>query len=224
MHIPDGILDLWLTLMMYGISGVYAAYCFKKTKNKLDDKMIPRVAIFTALVFAFQMLNFPVAGGTSGHLLGFVLLAIILGPEIGFISIMLVLIIQALIFADGGLLALGTNIFNMGIVPLIGYYIYLLIRNKSDDKKKIVLGAGIAAWIAVVVASIVAGIEIGISKAYPYGIEITVPAMMFWHVLIGIGEGLITAGVISLVLKTHPEFILNVENVSSQHQQVVSST
>lgn len=207
MHIPDGILDLWLSIALYLISGVYGVYAFKRSRERLTDEMIPRVAVFTAMVFAFQMLNFPIAAGTSGHLLGFVLLAVILGYDIAFIGIMLVLVIQALIFADGGLIVLGANIFNLGIVTLVGYGLFLLIKAKWNTKKGIVLASGISAWASVMVASVAAGLEIGISVAYPLGIEFTIPSMLFWHVFIGLGEGLITAGVISWVLKVHPEFL-----------------
>ncbi|MHA1999620.1 MAG: energy-coupling factor ABC transporter permease [Promethearchaeota archaeon] len=211
MHIPDGVLDLPIVIILFVVSGLYGIFAFNKASKKLDDRMIPRVAVFTAMVFAFQMLNFPIAAGTSGHLLGYVLLAILLTPEIGFIGIMLVLVIQALVFADGGLLALGTNIFNMAIVALPGYYIYKLLKHflERKGKKNLFIPAFVGAWSSVVLASIAAGIEIGISTAYPFGVEYTVPAMLLWHVLIGIGEGFITAGIVVYVNKVHPEILTN---------------
>ncbi|NMC06123.1 MAG: energy-coupling factor ABC transporter permease, partial [Candidatus Lokiarchaeota archaeon] len=163
---------------------------------------------FTAMVFAFQMLNFPIAYGTSGHLLGYVMLAILMGPGEAFMSMMVVLIIQALVFADGGILALGPNIFNMGVVAAMGYIVYRLVTRKQRSKRMILIGSALGAWVSVVAASLAAAIEIGVSVSYPFGIELTIPAMVAVHVVIGIGEALITMGVVAWVLRVHPEFII----------------
>ncbi len=208
MHIPDGIVDLWLCAVLYGITIIYGIFVLKKVKKRLNESMLSRLAIFTALIFAFQMLNFPIAYGTSGHLLGYVLLAILMSPGEAFLSIMVVLIIQALFFADGGIITLGANIFNMGIVAVLGYVVFRLITKKQQSKKAILLSSALGAWCSVVVASFMAAIEIGVSNSYPFGTELTIPAMAAWHVIIGIGEALITAGVVAWILRVHPEFIV----------------
>jgi cobalt/nickel transport system permease protein len=208
MHIPDGIIDLWLCAVLYGVAILYGGFALKKARKQLDESLLSRLAIFTALVFAFQMLNFPIAYGTSGHFLGFVLLAILMGPGEAFLSIMVVLIIQALVFADGGILALGANIVNMGIVAAIGYGIFRLVTKKQQTKRSIMLGSMLGAWASVVTASLAAAIEIGVSESYPFGMELTIPSMVSWHMIIGIGEALITAGVVTWILRAHPEFII----------------
>ncbi|MHA1369263.1 MAG: energy-coupling factor ABC transporter permease [Promethearchaeota archaeon] len=223
MHIPDGILDLWIALLLFGLSALYAIHAFNKARESLNEQLIPRLAVFTAMVFAFQMLNFPIAGGTSGHLLGYVLLAILLGPELAFIGIMLVLFIQALIFGDGGLLALGANIFNMGIVAMSGYFIYKYSVRKSTNKRLHVFASFVGGYASVVIASVAAGIEIGVSTAFPFGVGVTIPAMLTWHLLIGIGEGAITSGIIAWVLKSHPEFIFDAKKIVEKELVVINS-
>lgn len=157
------------------------------------EKML-RMAAIGSFIFAVQMLNFPVAQGTSGHFLGGVLATILLGPLEGLLVMAIVLIIQSLFFADGGILALGANIFNMGIIGAIGgYYFYKFIKKRF---KKIWLAAFIAAWLSVVIASAACAIELALSNTIPLGTIL--PAMVSVHALIGLGEGMITI----IVLKT----------------------
>lgn len=221
MHIADGLLDLTVLIPLWIIVIVYGIFAVKKVRETIGDDKIPLIGVLTAMVFAFQMLNFPVAAGTSGHLLGFVLMAVLITPSAAFLMITVILLIQALIFADGGLLALGANIFNMGIVALAGYYIYYLIikissKSESESTKKdkiLVLAAFIGAYCSVVFASLVCGLEIGLSSSFPYGVEITVPVMVGIHALIGIGEGLITALVIVFFQKYAPEYLPETKDI-----------
>lgn len=210
MHIPDGFLaaNTWVSAWLISIGGL--GLCLKRTAQVLKDRMIPLMGVMAAFIFAAQMLNFPVIGGTSGHLLGGVLAAVLLGPYAGAIVIALVLVVQCLIFQDGGLTALGANIFNMSFVGAMGgYFIYNIIRRNIGGDRGIMVGAAIAAWLSVVVASSVCAIELAISGTSP--LRVALPAMVGVHTLIGIGEAIITCLVVSFVLKVRPDLIYNKE-------------
>lgn len=180
----------------------------RKTLNEEESKL-PLLAIMTAMVFALQMLNFPIIAGTSGHLLGFVLIAILLSPAQAILSISTVLIIQALIFGDGGLVALSANIFNMAIVTLVGYFIYYALRKLKDDEKGLIIAAFVGAYCSVILAALAAGVELGLSSLFPIpgGIAVTVPAMLFWHVFIALGEAAITAAILIYIQKNRSDLI-----------------
>jgi len=168
--------------------------------------MIPLMGVMAAFIFAAQMLNFPVMGGTSGHLLGGVLAAVLLGPYAGAIVIAIVLTVQCIIFQDGGLTALGANIFNMSFIGAIGgYMLYSLIRKAINGKRGIMIASAVAAWISVVAASAVCAFELAFSGTSP--LRVALPAMVGVHVLIGIGEAIITCLVIGFVLEARPDLI-----------------
>jgi len=206
MHIPDGFLaaNTWVPLWVVSFGGI--GYCLKKVSAILKDKMVPLLGVTAAFIFAAQMLNFPVLGGTSGHLLGGVLAAVLLGPYAGAIVIAVVLVVQCIIFQDGGLTALGANIFNMSFVgTFLGYYVYRLIRNVIKGNKGIIIGAGLAAWLSVIVASSMCALELSLSGTSP--LCIALPAMAGVHALIGTGEAVITCLVLTFVLKVRPDLI-----------------
>ncbi len=206
MHIPDGFLavNTWVPGWVVSFCGL--GYCIKRTARILKDRMIPLMGVMAAFIFAAQMLNFPVAGGTSGHLLGGVLASILLGPYAGAIVVAVVLTAQCFIFQDGGVTALGANIFNMAFISaFMGYYIYRLIRSFIKGKGGIVVGAAIASWFSVVIASGACALELAFSGTSP--LRIALPAMVVVHILIGIGEALITSLVISFILKVRPDLI-----------------
>ena len=200
MHIPDGFLNVATIATTYAVSAGGVGYAVKETNKKLGEKHIPLMGVLAAFIFAAQMLNFPIAGGTSGHLIGAALAAILLGPWASVLIMSCVLIAQSLIFQDGGLLALGANIFNMGIIASFsGYYLYHLITwVLGDGKRGRMIGGFIGAWGSVVVASIACAIELAVSGTSP--LVAVMPAMAGLHALIGIGEGLITVAALSLVL------------------------
>ncbi len=215
MHIPDGLLDpittivLWIVTIAIMILGYFRMG--KMFEKEDSEKMIPYIGVLAAVIFAFQFVNYPVPGGTSGHLVGGTLVAIILGPWASVIVLFLILVIQSL-FGDGGITALGPNAFNMGIIGgIVGFYIVvLLVRlfNKTSLKKelKVTIATAIGSYIAIVLASFICGIEIGIGGAIP--MEIAIPAMVFWHLIIGIGEAIISALIVFYIYKTKPDFIL----------------
>jgi cobalt/nickel transport system permease protein len=207
LHIPDGFLATPTIATTYAVSAGAMGFGLREARKKLVEKHVPLMGILAAFIFAAQMLNFPIVGGTSGHFLGAALAAILLGPWAAVIIMSCVLLAQCLIFQDGGLLALGANIFNMGIIASFSsYYIYrLIIRLLGDNKRGILIGGLIGAWTSVFLASIACGIELWVSGTAPA--QVAIPTMAGWHALIGIGEGLITMGVLSLVLATRKDLV-----------------
>jgi len=214
MHIPDGLLDPITTIVLWILTIailIFGYFRMGKMFEKEDsEKLIPYIGVLAAIIFAFQFVNYPVPGGTSGHLVGGTLVAIILGPWASVIVLFLILVIQSL-FGDGGITALGANTFNMGIIGgIVGFYLVMLfvrLLNNTSLKKeiKVTIATAIGSYISIVLASFICGIEIGISGTIP--IEIAVPAMVFWHILIGIGEAIISALIVYYIYKTKPDFI-----------------
>jgi len=197
LHIPDGFLNgaTVMVTTVVSVGGIGAAV--KMTGRYLGERQVPLMGMMGAFIFAAQMLNFPVAGGTSGHLLGAALAAIMLGPWAAAIVMSLVLVAQCLIFQDGGLLALGANIFNMSIIAvLVAYMVYRLLIKVMGENGHMVAGFT-AAWFSVFIASAAMALELAVSGTAPLGIVL--PAMAGWHALIGIGEGLATIAVLGLV-------------------------
>lgn len=207
MHIPDGFLNLATVATTYAVSAGGVANAVRIANRKLGEKHVPLMGILAAFIFAAQMLNFPVAGGTSGHIVGAALAAILLGPWAAVIIMTTVLIAQSLIFQDGGLLALGANVLNMGIVASFGaYYIYRLARLiLGDNRRGKLIGVFVAGWSSVFLASIACAVELAVSGVSPWGVVL--PAMAGIHTIIGIGEGLISVAVISLVLTTRADLM-----------------
>ncbi len=207
MHIPDGFLNVATVATTFVVSAGGVGNAVRIANKKLGEKHVPLMGILAAFIFAAQMLNFPVAGGTSGHLIGAALAAILLGPWAAVLIMSCVLIAQCLIFQDGGLLALGANIFNMGIVASFsGYYIYRLFTSiLGGSRRSQLVGGFAAAWGSVFLASSACAIELAVSGTSP--IQVALPAMAGIHALIGVGEGLITGAVLSLVLATRADLL-----------------
>jgi cobalt/nickel transport system permease protein len=206
MHIPDGFLDAKtiITTGVFSVTGLGTA--LRHARRYLQPREIPLVGLTAAFIFVAQMLNFPVAGGTSGHLLGATLAMVLLGPSVAIIVMSSVLIIQAAIFADGGLLALGANIFNMAIVaPVTGYIIYKSMRGFLRDTRGQLISASVASWCTTVIASVFCAGELAWSGIAAW--NIVFPAMTGIHAIIGIGEGLITMLTLSAIAKTRPELL-----------------
>jgi cobalt/nickel transport system permease protein len=206
MHIPDGFLSTqtWTAAWAASLGGI--GYSVKKTSLILKDRMIPLMGVMAAFIFAAQMVNFPVMGGTSGHLLGGVLAAVLLGPYAGALALTCVLAFQCLIFQDGGLTALGANVFNMAIAGTMGgYVIYTIFARTTGNKKVFMAGVAVASWFSVVLASLCCAFELSISGTAP--LRIVLPAMAGVHALIGVGEAVITVAIVAMILKTRPDLI-----------------
>jgi cobalt/nickel transport system permease protein len=199
MHIPDGFLSLLVAIAFWIISVMIISIALRNTKRSLGERQVPLMGVLAAAIFAGQMLNFTVAGGTSGHLLGAAVAAILVGPWPAMLVMTSVVSIQALLFQDGGLLALGANLFNMAIVGVfVSYSVYTGLRKLLHKQTWGLMVAGfVAAWASIFIASLACGIELALSGTSPANIAI--PAMGAIHALIGIGEGLITVGALALI-------------------------
>lgn len=214
MHIPDGFLDAKTAGVTIALSTAAVAWAVRRVRMSLPAGKIPLLGLAAAFVFAAQMLNFPVAGGTSGHLIGGVLASVLLGPNAGLLVMTSVLVIQSLVFADGGILALGANVFNMGIVgSVVGYAIYRVVRSKLAGLQGQLAAAAFAAWCSVVLASTGCTIQLAVSGTI--GWNTAFPAMTGIHMVIGIGEALITALVLAAVAATRPDLLDDKQTAAS---------
>ena len=207
MHIPDGFVSGPINIATYLVSIAVCGLAVVRANKTMGERQVPLLGVTAAFIFAAQMLQFPVAGGTSGHFLGAILAAVLLGPLNACLIMALVLAIQCLGFADGGLTALGTNIFNMGIIG--GIVCYWLFRALKFILPKTRVGflasVAIAAWSSVVLASAVCALELAISGTSP--LKIALPAMAGIHALIGLGEAIITVVVLNVVLASRPDLV-----------------
>ena len=220
MHLPDGLLDPITTIMLWIITMFILFLCVLRLRKIFEEeeseKLIPYIGVLAATIFAFQFVNYPVPGGTSGHLVGGTLVGVILGPWAAFVVLFMVIVVQSL-FGDGGITAIGPNTFNMGVIGGIGgYYIVKIImmvlnRTSMRNELKLAVSTGIGSYIAIVLAAFVCAVEISIGGAIP--MNIIVPAMVFWHLIIGIGEAIISALIVWFVFKAKPEIIITQENL-----------
>jgi cobalt/nickel transport system permease protein len=209
MHIPDGFIDAPTSAGAAAVAIAGVGVSVRKASETLHEKQIPLCGLVAAFVFAAQMLNFPVAAGTSGHLLGGVLAAVLVGPWAGVLCVTVVLTVQAVVFADGGLSALGLNIVNMGLVGALGgYAVFLLARRlMARAPRSVVLASGIAAAVSIVLAAVAFTIEYAIGGAGGASLPAVFGAMAGVHTLIGIGEGVITALTVGAVLASRPDLV-----------------
>jgi cobalt/nickel transport system permease protein len=207
MHIPDGFLSVPVALILWVTSVIVIGYALRRAGRDLGERQVPLMGVLAAAIFAGQMLNFTVAGGTSGHLLGAALATILLGPWAAVLVLTTVVGVQALIFQDGGLLALGGNLFNMAVIGVsVSYMVYRTVQKLAGNHRQgVFLGGLVAAWLSIVVASLAAAIELAASGTSPANIAI--PAMGGIHMLIGIGEALITLGALAFLKATRPDLI-----------------
>jgi cobalt/nickel transport system permease protein len=205
LHAPDGFLTVPVAIIMWLLTVGFLAVAVQRTNRNLDERAIPLMGVLAAFIFAAQMFNFQVIGGTSGHLLGGVLAAVLLGPWAGTLVMACVVAVQALLFQDGGLVVMGANIFNMGIVGTLGgYYVFRLLAGLlGGEQRARIPAAALAAWVAVVTGSLTMTIQLTASGTTP--IELALPAMLGVHALIGIGEALITAAALGFIAATRAD-------------------
>ena len=212
MHIPDGFINIPVSIVMWVVSVVMIAIALRKTQKQLGEREIPLMGVLAAAIFAGQMLNFSVTGGTSGHLLGAALATLLLGPWAAVLVMTSVVSIQAILFQDGGIIALGTNLFNMAIVGVfVSYAVFTIIRKVfRNEKAGLFVGAGLSAWTSIFFASLACALELAISGTSPANIAI--PAMAGIHALIGIGEAIITVGAVSFIYASRKDLVLKNES------------
>lgn len=211
MHVPDGVLSTEVCAAAGVVSLAACGYSLQRLKDSLADRIVPMTGMTAALIFAGQMVNFPIAlfgiPSVSGHLIGGVLAAALLGPWAGFIAVTLVLVVQCLLFADGGLLALGVNVLNMGVVGALGgYAVYAVVRRLlAGGARGAIVGSVVAAWLSVIAASALFCLEFGLSHVGgDYDVMRLTTLMVTFHSAIGVGEALITGTVVGFVLAQSP--------------------
>jgi cobalt/nickel transport system permease protein len=204
MHIPDSFIPLGQAIVYWVIALPFVFMSLKWARKELDDMKIPILAALAAGIFAIQALNIPIGMGTSGHMVGAVLVSIIFGsPFAGVLVLTLVLLVQGFVFGDGGITTMGANIFNMGVVSgFVGYYLFAALKTKVDIKAAAFVGA----WIGLFISAIVCAVEMSIAGTFP--LMAGLAAMGLYHLIIGfIGEGLITAIVITAIEKSRPDLL-----------------
>lgn len=207
LHIPDGFLSLPVSLLGWVLALLLIGAALRQMRHELGERQVPLIGILAAFVFAAQMINFPIPGGTSGHLLGGTLVAVLLGPWPAVLVMTSVVSIQALLFQDGGLFALGFNLFNMGILSaFVGYGLYRnIFKLMGGSSLGRLTGAAVGAWAGVVLASAATALQLAASNTAP--LALALPAMVGVHAVIGIGEALITVGALSFLHKTRPDLL-----------------
>ncbi|MGZ5338877.1 MAG: energy-coupling factor ABC transporter permease [Thermoleophilaceae bacterium] len=207
LHIPDGFLS-------GGVAGVCAVaaiaavgYGLRVANIELDEARVPLLGVLAAFIFAAQMLNFPIAGGTSGHFLGATLAAVLLGPWLACLVMAVVITVQAFAFADGGISALGANILNMGVLGalLAGFLLVAANRVLPHTRMAFLGTVGVVSWLAVMIGATATSLELAVSDTVPLGTSL--PAMLGVHSLIGIGEAVITVAAVSSVLAARPDLV-----------------
>jgi len=204
LHIPDGFLSIIVSAICWAITILTLSVAISKTNKALGEKQVPLMGVMAAFIFAAQMINFPVAGGTSGHLLGGALAAIVLGPWAAMLVMTAVVAVQGLLFQDGGLLVMGANILNMGLVTAaIGYGLYRSTANQSNNVKLAV--AGVAAWLSVMAGALLTSLQLWLSGTSQ--LQLVIPAMLGVHAVIGLGEAIITVAALTFIFQTRPDLV-----------------
>ncbi len=213
MHVPDGFLDAPTSLATGAVAVV--AVSLRKARHELDDRTAPLAGLVAAFIFATQMLNFPVAGGTSGHLMGGAIAAVLIGPWTGVLAVSVVLIVQSLLFADGGITALGTNIVLIGVATvLVGWLVFRAVMLVLPRTTAMVpVAAGLGAFASVPVASLVFVGLYAVGGAAPIPIDNLVGAMLGVHLLIGVGEGVITFLAVGSIIAVRPDLVHGARSV-----------
>ncbi|MCX7707810.1 MAG: energy-coupling factor ABC transporter permease [Anaerolineae bacterium] len=208
MHIPDGFLSVLVSVLMWLLSIVAVALALNRVNRELGERKAPLMGVLAAAIFAGQMLNFSVTGGTSGHLMGAAIATILLGPWAAILVMTAVVAVQALIFQDGGLLALGANIFNMGVIGVaVSYFTYRTVQRLAGGQRwGVFVGGFVAGWLSIFIAALAVALQLALSGTSPA--NIAVPAMGGIHALIGIGEGLITVGALAFLYATRRDLVL----------------
>jgi cobalt/nickel transport system permease protein len=209
MHIPDGFIDLPVSGAAAVVSGAAITVALRKSRGSMEQEIAPMAGLTAVFIFAVQMLNFPVAAGTSGHLLGGALAAILVGPWVALLAMTVVLALQAFIFADGGLSAIGLNILNMGVLTvLVGWIVFKFVLKILPKKNSsVVTASAIAAFISVPVSALGFVFEYAIGGSGIIDLDKVLGAMLSVHLLIGIGEAVITALTIGAVLATRSDLV-----------------
>ncbi len=217
MHIPDGFIDLPTSAIFAAASAGAITYSLAGARKQLDEKSAPLAGLTAVFIFAVQMLNFPVAAGTSGHLLGGALAAVLVGPYAATLALTVVLLMQGFLFADGGLSAIGLNVFNMGVLGVWGgYATFLLVRKiLPKNKSSISIAAAAGGLISVPIAAVGFVIQYALGATATFSVSTVLGAMVGTHILIGIGEAMITALTVGAVMASRSDLVFGWKNETS---------
>ncbi|MBF0486783.1 MAG: cobalt transporter CbiM [Nitrospirae bacterium] len=220
MHIPDGYLSPQTYIPMFAVTGTFWAVALRKLKRRLSVKEIPYLTMASVFSFLIMMFNIPIPGGTTGHAVGAAIVAVLLGPWTAVMAVSVVLIVQALVFGDGGITAIGANCFNMAVVmPFVSYWVFKLIRGKSASLARLSAAAFLSGYVGLLASAMAAAVELGIQPLIaaapdgkplyaPYPLSITIPAMAIGHMfLLCIVEGMVTMLLLRYFYKQQPELI-----------------
>lgn len=220
MHVPDGFFDSQTSVVAGGVALAGVAVCLRRARRELDERTAPLAGLVAAFVFAVQMLNFPVGAGTSGHLMGGALAAVLIGPATGALAVAVVLLVQALLFADGGLSALGINVILMAMITAwLGYAVFRLAMSVLPKRlASVPLASGIGAFVSVPVAALAFVGFYAIGGTAEISLAVVASAMIGVHVLIGIGEGVITALTVGSVIAVRPDLVYGARGLLPQQQ------
>jgi cobalt/nickel transport system permease protein len=209
MHISDGLIfnntSIVLAIIMWFLSIGILGWSWKKAQQTYTRSITALLAISSAFVFAAQMINFPIAFGSSGHLVGGTFLAVLLGPYAAILSMTLVLGMQALFFADGGIVAFGMNMFNMAIIGGLSYFLIKAFTRINSSQKWFISSVFIASWISVMLGAVITSFEI--APAFSGGLAVTLPSMLLLHGIIGVGEGAITTVLVTSIQRLNPTIL-----------------
>jgi len=223
MHISDGLISPELCALMYTISIGFLVWSWKKAKATYPHSFAPLLAVSSAFIFAAQMINFPIPYGTSGHMVGGTFLSLVLGPYAAILSMTIVLMMQALFFADGGLFTFGANVFNMAVIGALSFFLVRFLAKHPQRSGRFLLSVSVASWLSVVLGASACGLQIGFSPVFSAagGIAVTVPAMLFWHAIIGLGEAAITVAAISQLNRLQPSALHGFAILGGTHREEI---
>jgi len=223
MHVPDGFLDARTLVAAAGLAAVGLGLALREVRRHLPPRRVPLIGLAAAFVFVAQMLNFPVAAGTSGHLIGAALASVLLGPAAAVVAMTAVLLLQSLMFADGGITALGANILNLAVIaPLVAHGVYRAVRSAAGDGlQATLLAAGFAAWCSTMAAALACAAQLAASGVVAWGTVLA--AMGGVHMVIGLGEAVITMLIIAVVVRARPELVATAAPATPQaHRTAVA--
>lgn len=209
MHISDGLIlnstSVVIAIVMWVVSVSILAWSWRKAKQTYNRSIAALLAISAAFVFAAQMINFPIAFGTSGHLIGGTFLAVLLGPYAAILSMTLVIGMQATFFADGGIIAFGMNVFNMAIIGSLSFLLIKLLTRRNKSSKWFTTCVFLASWSSVMIGALITSFEV--APAFTGGIAVTLPSMLLLHAIIGVGEGAITTVLVTAIQRMNPTIL-----------------
>ncbi|WP_187366825.1 energy-coupling factor ABC transporter permease [Nocardioides dongxiaopingii] len=226
MHVPDGFLDAPTSVATGVVAAGVVAVSLRKARAELDDRTAPLAGLVAAFIFATQMLNFPVAGGTSGHLMGGAIAAVLVGPWTGLLATAVVFLVQCLLFADGGITALGTNVLLMGVVTVaVGWGVFRAVQTVLPKTTAMVpIAAGIGAFVSVPVASVAFVGLYAVGGTADIPLDNLTTAMVGVHLLIGVGEGIITFLAVGSVIAVRPDLVHGARRVLAARELEVRTT